>query len=416
MIKENTLRRQSSLNPSAPKLLQFLFLLYIFVKPFYIFESGSFQPGDIVFVACFFVFLYYIGEGNLLNSKFDYILVAFVMWVFIVNFVYFSLYRQTEFIMSTLYYIFNLALVFVARFLLLDKSFLRKLFWTCRISLYLQIVIYFLRLGKYYIDENGVTDRYLGTFNDPNQLAFYMFCLLMVMYMVEMIHGVNCRVNLIDYAAFVFILYLTASTGMLLAFAIFVALYVVLLLVSPLFEVNSDRKRKLLFALLGLAIIVAVYLIFRKEISVFFQKSELFSRLLEKETLSASTSRSEISGTSIWQDRNIDKVYIYPQYNIFGAGQGYFERFWQAHSSGEIHSTLLSILFCYGIVPTFLFLYWIWTNIRHSTVYYFPVFIALAVESITLLNQRQPLFWLMFMLAYTYRVMEDRRYEDAVYS
>ncbi|HCH28386.1 MAG TPA: hypothetical protein DEW35_02645, partial [Ruminococcaceae bacterium] len=72
-----------------------MFLLYIFVKPFYIFESGSFQPGDIVFVACFFVFLYYIGEGNLLNSKFDYILVAFVMWVFIVNFVYFSLYRQT---------------------------------------------------------------------------------------------------------------------------------------------------------------------------------------------------------------------------------------------------------------------------------------------------------------------------------
>lgn len=416
MIKENSLRQQTSLKQHAPNLLQFLFLLYIFVKPFYVFESGSFQPGDVVFVACFLVFLYYSGSEELLHSRFDYILIVFVMFVFLVNFVYFSLYRQSEFILSTLYYVFNLALVFVARRLLLDESFLIKLFWTCRISLYLQIVIYFLGFGKYYIDENGVTDRYLGTFNDPNQLAFYMFCLLMVMYMVEKIHGVKYRVNLIDYAAFVFILYLTASTGMLLAFIIFAVFYVAVLLLSPLFEVNPERKRKLLFALLGLVIVVILYFVFNKQIAVFIEKTEIFSRVLEKETLSTSTAGGEISGTSIWQDRNIDKLYVYPQYNILGAGQGYFQRFWRAHSSGEIHSTVLSILFCYGIVPTFLFLYWIWTNIKHTSIYYFPVFIALAVESITLLNQRQPLFWLIFMLAYTYRVMEDRRYEDALYT
>ena len=391
-------------------------MLYIFVKPFYVFESGSFQPGDFIFVACFLVFLYYSGSDVLIHSKFDYILIVFVMFVFIVNFVYFSLYRESEFVLSTLYYIFNLALVLVARRLLLDKSFLRRLFWTCRICLYLQILIYFLKLGKYYVDENGVTDRYLGSFNDPNQLAFYCFCVLMVMYIIEKIYDIKCRVSLIDYGAFVFILYLTASTGMLLAFMVFFVLYVLTLLASPLFEINPERKRKLLLALLGVVIVFIVSLIFSRQINAFVEKSEIFSRVLEKETLSTSTTGSEIAGNSIWQERNIDKLYIYPQYNILGAGQGYFSRFWQAHSSGEIHSTVLSILFCYGIIPTFLFLYWVWANIRRTSLYFIPVFAALAVESITLLNQRQPLFWLLFMLAYTYRIMEDRRYEDAVYT
>ena len=400
----------------APNLLQFLFLLYIAVKPFYVFESGSFQPGDFVFVACFLVFLYYSGSGTILHSKFDYILIVFVIFVFLVNFVYFSLYRESEFILSTLYYIFNLALVLVARRLLLDKSFLRKLFWVCRGCLYLQIIIYFAGLGNYYMDENGVTDRYLGTFNDPNQLAFYCFCLLMAMYIIEKIYGIRNTVIVFDYGAFMFIVYLSASTGMLLAFIVFFVLYVLMLLVSPLFEINPDRKRKLLWALLGVVAIVAISVYFNREISAVLNKSEIFSRLLEKETLSTSTSRSEISGISIWQERNIDKLYIYPQYNILGAGQGYFSRFWQAHSSGEIHSTLFSILFCYGIIPTFLFVYWIWTNIRKTTLYFIPVFAALAVESITLLNQRQPLFWLLFLLAYSYRIMEDRRYEDAVHT
>ena len=400
----------------APKILHYLFLLYILVKPFYIFESGSFQPSDFVFVVCFFAFLYCNGTESLIRSKFDYLLIVFVAFVFVVNFVYFSLYRETEFIMSTLYYIFNLALVFVARWLVLDISFLKKLFWTCRICLYMQILFYFLNLGKYYIDENGVTDRYLGTFNDPNQLAFYAFCLLMVMFILEKIHGIKNTVTLIDYAAFAYIVFLTASTGMLLAFVVFAILYVAVLLASPLFETNPDRKRKLLWALIAIVLIVIIYFAFNAQITAFFEKSEIFSRLLEKETLSTSTTGSEISGTSIWQDRNIDKVYLYPQYNILGAGQGYFSRFWHSHSSGEIHSTPLSILFCYGIIPTFLFLYWIWKNVSKTSIQFIPVFVALAVESITLLNQRQPLFWLMFLLAYAYRNLEDRRYEDAVYT
>lgn len=413
---DSPLQKTKQLEFNPPKIVQYLFLLYILLKPFYIFESGSFQPSDAVFMVCFCLFLYFLGTGSLILSKFDYILIVFCVWVFIINFIYFSLYRDTEFLYSSLYYIFNLFLVLVARYLLLNKEFIKKLFWTCRMCLYIQVAIALLGLGKYYMESNDATDRYLGTFNDPNQLAFYAFALLMAMFMIDKIYGVKRRIWLVDYAAFVYLLYLSASTGLLLAFGIFGALYILILIASPVFEQTEERKTKLYTALIGIFLLAIVLIIYWDEVLAFAQKSELFSRILEKETLSTSTTATDVSGSSIWQDRNIDKLYLYPQYNIFGAGQGYFQRFWMAHSSGEIHSTIFSVLFCYGIGPTLLFIYWCWTNLRHSTVYFIPVFVALIVESTTLLNQRQPLFWILFLLAYAYRIMEDRRYEDDIYT
>lgn len=412
----NSRLRENRQEYRLPKLLQYLFLIYILLKPFYIFASGSFQPSDAVFVLAFFVFLYYNGSVNLIRCSFDYILCLFVLAVFVINIICFLIYRKTEFIYSSLYYLFNLMLVLVARFLLLSKEFIKKLFWVCRICLYLQVLIFFLGLGDYYVDENGVTGRYLGTFNDPNQLAFYTFALLMILFMIEKIYDVKCRTIILDYAAFFFILYHTASSGMLLAFVVFAVSYFVVLLVSPTFERDSDRKKQLFYSLITLSILIVIFIIFNDKIITFFQKSELFSRLLEKENLSTSITDSGYTERSIWQDRNIDKLYIYPHYNIFGAGQGYFARFYRANSSGEIHSTLLSILFCYGIIPTSLFLLWVWKNIRRTTIYFVPVFLSIAIESFTLLNQRQPLFWLIFLLSYSYRIMEEKRYEDAFYT
>ncbi len=407
--------RENRQEYKTPKIIQYLFLLYFLLKPFYIFESGSFQPSDCIFILSFFIFLYYNGRVDLIHCKFDYILCIFVLSTFVINAVYFLIYRNTEFIYSTLYYVFNLMLVLVARVLLTSKEFITKLFWVCRIGLYLQVIIFILGLGKYYMDANGATYRYLGTFNDPNQLAFYMFASLMVMFMIEKFYGIKCQTNILDYAAFLFILYHTASLGMLLAFAVFIATYVVVLLATPMFERDSKRRKQALYGLIVICLAIVLIIVFYDQISPFIQDSKIFERLLVKEEYSTSISESPANERTIWQDRNIDKLYLYPQYNIFGAGQGYFGRFWRATSSGEIHSTLLSILFCYGIIPTSIFLYWIWKNVRKTT-HFLPVFLALAVESLILLNQRQPLFWMIFLLSYSYRIMEEKRYEDAFYT
>lgn len=414
-LKNHKINKLQELN--APKLLQFLFLLYIFVKPFYVFESGSLQPGDLVFVAAFFAFIYYNPTINLIECKIDYILLIFMVFVAIINFIYFSLYVETEFLKSTLYYLFNFMFVLVARLLLLDTGFIKKLFWVCRAGIYTQIIVYFLGIGRYYEDAYaGISTRYEGTLNDPNQLAFFVFSLLMIMFIIEKMPDAKCSMNILDYASFVFILFLTSSTGMLLAFAVFGVVYIVILLFSPFVEKDDNRRRSLIRVGVIVAILLIVFLVKKDEIIPEMQKSELFSRLFEKENLTTSTSGSKLAKASVWQDRNIDKLYVYPIYNLFGAGQGYFSRFWKANSSGEVHSTVLSILFCYGILPTTIFIYWCYKNIEKTSLYFWPTFASIIVESVTLLNQRQPTFWLLFLLAYTYRCLEDKRYEDAFYS
>jgi len=400
----------------APKILEWLFLLYIFVKPFYIFTSGSFQPGDVVFVLAFIVFIYFNMGTNLIFCKNDYVLLTFLFFVAIINFIYFTFYFDVEFVKSILYYVFNFLFIITARFLLNDREFIKKLFWVCRIVLYFQIVIYFLGVGRFYESDGMISTRYMGTFNDPNQLAFYEFSLLMILYIIDNMKLKGCKINVIDYAAFVFIVYLTSSTGMLLALAVFAGTYLAILLFSSVAEKDAQNRSRVMWTLFIIGVLLVVFFINKNFIISQMEKSELFSRLLEKETLTTSTTGSELAEASIWQDRNIDKLYIYPTYNIFGAGQGHFERFWKAHSSGEIHSTLLSILFCYGVIPTVLFLHWIWKNIQRSSKYFIPVFAAVFIEGLTLLNQRQPTFWLLFLLAYAYRAMEENKYENDIYS
>ncbi len=402
----------------VPKVLEFLFLLYIFIKPFYIFESGNFQPGDVVFVFAFAAYLYYNFGANLIPCKFDYILIIFLFFVFLINFIYYSIYFDFEFMKSTLHYVFNICFVLVARVLVIDASFLKKLFWVCRAGIFLQLATYFLGIGRFYYDEASQMEstRFMGTLNDPNQLAFFAFSLLMIMFIIEKIPEAKCSMNLLDYAAFVYIMFLTSSTGMLLALVTFGVSYIFVLMFSPLAESDEKTRLRLLKILLIVVVLLIVFLANKDYFLAEMQKSELFSRLLEKENLTTSTTGSKLAKTSIWQDRNIDKVYLYPIYNIFGAGQGHFIRFWKANSSGEVHSTILSIIFCYGIIPTTVFLYWVWSNLKHTSFYFLPAFLAIAVESVTLLNQRQPTFWLLFILAYGYRVLEDKRYEDAFYT
>lgn len=54
---------------------------------------------------------------------------------------------------------------------------------------------------------------------------------------------------------------------------------------------------------------------------------------------------------SIIADRQLDKLLLYPEKMLYGAGQGAFERFTRASGTNEVHSTLPGILFYYGAVP-----------------------------------------------------------------
>ncbi|MBR4672261.1 MAG: hypothetical protein IKO78_03575 [Bacilli bacterium] len=108
---------------------------------------------------------------------------------------------------------------------------------------------------------------------------------------------------------------------------------------------------------------------------------------------------SSNDGYNILQERGLDHLYIYPQYMLYGAGEGNYARFELVSHECEIHSTLPAILFYYGIVPFLLIACWIYKRTYKLNKHYMPVYLAIIFESFTLLNYRQSLFWVVFVFS-----------------
>lgn len=92
---------------------------------------------------------------------------------------------------------------------------------------------------------------------------------------------------------------------------------------------------------------------------------------------------------------------IYPEKILYGAGEGFWDRFELAYATNEIHSTVLGILFYYGVGPFVLLAIWVILNLRQCSfrsrtlLFYLP----LLFECFFLANQRQPLLWMLIVLA-----------------
>ena len=89
---------------------------------------------------------------------------------------------------------------------------------------------------------------------------------------------------------------------------------------------------------------------------------------------------------------------FYPYYCLFGAGEGYYERFTKSAHLSEIHATLPSILFYYGLFPFIILLCWLINKYKRFNFKTKIPLLSMLIESFFLLNQRQTLFWIFFLL------------------
>lgn len=365
-------------------LQHILFLLFLATKPFYLFPSGGLQLSDLFFVASFVYYVLIVKKGDKIEiDKTDKPLFLFVVFVFIVNTVYATYYGESAFMVSSLYYLYNLLIVIFFRIYAEDRRFLSAVASVCRFNIFLQLLIYVAGAGRYY-----TANRYMGTFNDPNQMAFFIYISLMTAYLIAKLN--HKELHVLYHAFAIGLIFWTSSTGMLLALTVFYGVWLLTKIFTLLRRVHNVR-----FILFWTAALMALLLLSPKWDN--FKESLSESPIIER--VEQKLGRMEASdGPTNVQDRGIEKVILYPEKTLFGSGEGMHDRFDRAVSDNEIHSTLFSILFYYGTVPTLLFLYWIVLNVRRLTIANLAVILSLAVESITLLNQRQPLFWMLFVL------------------
>lgn len=385
---------------SIPKLsfAGFIFLLGLFIKQFYLRQSGTIQIGDgLISLSALLIFL-----NGKIRLRQDTPLAVFVLFTFIINGFY-SVYYGRSFMISSVYLLFNLIVVIVFRALAKDDGFLRYLTLLLKFCLLTQSAIYFTGGGRDYSSL-----RYEGTFNDPNQFGFYVLCCFFILFLCYL--HFNERPHVVWFLVTGFLVVLSTSRGMMLAYVVFLFFA----LIYPILSKKTALVRILLILLF--ALIAAALYAFGDSIAAALQGLLSWDYLDFVLQRIENTASANASGggrlMNLLGDRQMIRIVRAPYYFLFGCGEGYNERFIAiSGQSGEIHGTMIALCYYYGIIPYLFLLKWGKRSVIGIPIAAIGAFAAVIMEACTLANHRQPLFWMIFVLG---SLLANRKSEGAV--
>ena len=368
-----------------------LFLLGVFFKPFYLFPSGTVGLADLCFA---FSALILLGRRlkrrqNLGIEREDWLLWIFLISVCLVNAIWFFLRREQEYIVFTIYWIYGVMVIWSFRQMGGRRGICLGVKSVLKVSLLLQMIFLITGIGRIYYEYWGAT-RYMGTFNNPNQMAYVIFLMLLLLHFYE-----EDKRRFWCYGIIAGILIAaTKSTGVFLGWAC-LALFDS---VSALYRFSRKNKKYkkiwLLFWLIicvaGVAALWAIWpsADFQIENTDYSLKARIQEKIYKLWTGGAQ---------GLIYDRGWERLILYPKYLLFGAGEGDYGRFPLSEWKSEIHSTFLSIWFYYGTIPLAFFLIWLYRNVKRNFYHDWPVYAALFFECMTVINYRQPFFWMVIL-------------------
>ena len=380
------------------------FCLGIFFKQFYFFPSGSLGLGDCCFGISALILLWkriYRKQGIGLEKK-DWFLYGFLSCIIIINGMYWFLIKHPDSIKHTIYWIYAIMIVWSFRQLGSRNILVQALMKTLKISILFQTVVWSFGWGRIYYEYWGAT-RYMGTFNNPNQMAYIIFLMLLLLYFYELdkkkfwLFGIMAGM----------LIAATKSTGVFLGWCTLAFSDILI----AFYRLSKQKKiyRKfwyLFWCVFLIGIPLGLWFIWPNP-GFLIEETDysLIARLQEK------IYKVWTGGlTGLIYDRGWERMILYPKYLLFGAGEGNELRFPLTVWQSEIHSTFFSILFCYGLIPFLLFCKWLFDNLKTCFINYWAVYIALFLECITVINYRQPFFW-MVVLAGSLLGIREKKYE-----
>lgn len=158
------------------------FYTAVLTKQFYLLPSGSIGIADLFFaVSGVLTFALARRSGKKIWYQEDLPWAVFLIFAAVINGIYFVRTGKGSFPLHTLYWIYSAFLIWTFRTLYSD-SFMRGLCWMCRINLVFQTIVLISGRGRYFHESWGGS-RFMGTFNDPNQFAFFIFTMILVLFM-----------------------------------------------------------------------------------------------------------------------------------------------------------------------------------------------------------------------------------------
>ena len=353
-------KSQSQTSQQRPGIILIpAFAGYFFLKPFYVFESGLPQIADFLMMGLLGLVLLKPAESMSNYMPLLWRLIAFVFYVFLVNMVWAIILQNYEMLKPPVFYLFNIIIFFtVLRFHLLSKqSFLKLLILIVSASIVFQCALSFLLPDRF-------DGRQVLFFNNPNQLAYWTLLSASIFF----ICANELRVKLVYQFAMIlpigYLLGLSLSKAAMVSFCL-------LLLIQ-----YSRKAWHLLFA----AVFVAILL-------VAFSDSVIFENVMFRIENIGKQSDDGLAG------RGYLRIFSHPHYLFLGAGEFGFERF---RNPFEMHSTIGTVIFSYGIIGTALFFAILWRLYRMAGLRLFFYLAPAFAYGLTHQGLRFSLLWVLF--------------------
>ena len=366
-----------------------LLLLFILLRPFYVRASGQVQPADGFLMLYFFCTVYRDFKAEVLipNIKKNKLFYIFLVLAIMINAFYHKVVPDPRFLFSSLYLVY-MGVVVYSYDSGINKELIDKIRYILYANLMIQFLIYSSGLGRLYYElwEEGAT-RYMGTFTDPNQFGFYTFIVLLFAYLTKH-EKVDTYLFPITSAMGIFLIIQSKSLAAFLGLAV---LYTLALLrfISEKFRVNK--------------VILCVMLILTTTGVVYYFIPTSDFRIEDVEYTTVNRIRYKIYNIiyadgikDILRERAAEKIINYPEYFIYGAGEGNYERYYP-EPVNEIHSSFINLFFSYGLIPFAILMGWFKKRLKGLNAVSLVCFITILIESMFLVNYRQALFWVLWI-------------------
>jgi hypothetical protein len=319
-----------------------VWILHLVMLPFYLFRSGSVQPAHLVFAlavmaaaitpAAFYVAAdalelrrRYCLAGHF--SQAGVLLALYVFYTFIVNGIWAAVLGSAQPLLFSLFGLYNL-FVFAFCGWFVCQAPLEFSRYT-RAGLFLALLIVLVDVT--FAGGASSEQRVEGLFNNPNQLAY--FCLdTAAIAFISNSRGLGrgpVNIAIIGMAAYVSLRTFSRAGS---------SMCIMILLLSL-----TTASRGIGAWILRAGIVAILF---------FFVVHTSWLDTIGKRSQAAAAFGGQV------EERGYDRILADPQYVLLGAGEGEFKRFGGhlAEIGGELHSTLGTLLFGYGLPGLLLFL------------------------------------------------------------
>lgn len=346
---------------------EFLWAFVILSLSFNVYGPGNPQPGDFMMVGllCIPILLVRFKMPTTIRRP-VIALAAFVLYVFVCNFVWAAATSEFDFFKASAFYAFNFA-VFLGYLVMLGERGDDWLRWTLYGFAATLVMLALLSFPFAYRAESGRLELF---FVNPNQLAYHVLLCATIVVMLARRYEVP---RLVLYGLLLCAFYVelrTYSRAGVLGIALLGVLQVV--------------QRPTLVTILVLPLFA---------LALYHDLQALDSDLWEHRIQSVQESTTEDYLT----DRGIERMLQHPEHLLVGAGEGYFLRFHPQKL--EIHSSAATLLFSYGVIGTGLFLIFLrWLSVTAGTRLTLLMIPALSYSLFHQGMRARP-FWLLLAVA-----------------